>query len=155
MNIHLLGHLAPSDPAFPGVWALAIGWAIADVAVSVWQGYEQLTLYKDIMSPDDLTLSSHDDALPSVRISGRALPRLASRSPDTAQQNGFITTEEFIDKEIDQLIRLRARFELEELYGVPFPVCIDSVYSNLPLISKDIRTFLYSYRVSFASTPSF
>lgn len=127
MRIHLLGDLGPSDPAFPSIWALATGWAIADVTVSVWQGYAQLSLYKDLMSPDDLTLSPHG-SLPSVWISNVS-PRLAS--PDTAQQNVYNVTEEFIHKEIDKLMLIRARVELEEVYGVPIPVCIEPFYSTI------------------------
>jgi len=38
------------DQAFTQVWWLAIGWATIDVAVGVVQGYEQLSLYRDVLA---------------------------------------------------------------------------------------------------------
>jgi len=38
------------DPAFTQVWWLGMGWATVDVAVGIAQGYEQLSLYRDVLA---------------------------------------------------------------------------------------------------------
>lgn len=40
-----------SDYAFFRVWWASLGWSFVEVVVAIWQGYEQLALYKDIMIP--------------------------------------------------------------------------------------------------------
>ena len=40
-----------SDYAFLRVWWASLGWSFAEVIVAIWQGYEQLAFYKDIMIP--------------------------------------------------------------------------------------------------------
>ena len=38
-----------SDYAFFRVWWISLGWSFVEVVVAIWQGYEQLALYEDIM----------------------------------------------------------------------------------------------------------
>jgi len=40
-----------SDYAFLRVWWASLGWSLVEVVVAIWQGYEQLALYEDIMIP--------------------------------------------------------------------------------------------------------
>ena len=40
-----------SDYAFFRVWWASLGWSFVEVIVAIWQGYEQLALYKDVMIP--------------------------------------------------------------------------------------------------------
>lgn len=40
-----------SDYAFLRVWWISLGWSFVEVVVAIWQGYEQLALYKDVMIP--------------------------------------------------------------------------------------------------------
>ena len=40
-----------SDYAFFRVWWASLGWSFVEVVVAIWQGYEQLALYKDAMIP--------------------------------------------------------------------------------------------------------
>jgi hypothetical protein len=40
-----------SDYAFFRIWWTSLGWSFAEVVVAIWQGYEQLALYKDVMIP--------------------------------------------------------------------------------------------------------
>ena len=40
-----------TDYAFFRVWWVSLGWSSAEVVVAIWQGYEQLALYKDVMIP--------------------------------------------------------------------------------------------------------
>ena len=90
--------LTPDDPTFSRVWTLALGWAAAEVAVSVYQGYGQLLLYRDV------AWSYH-----------RYLPY---PSEEQLPHNYDVT----LDEEIDLVVRIRERAELEALYGVPVTV---------------------------------
>ncbi|PVF99087.1 hypothetical protein CPB86DRAFT_825285 [Serendipita vermifera] len=49
------------DQAFTQVWWMALGWATADVAVGIVQGYEQLSLYRDVLAREQ----SHAQSSPS------------------------------------------------------------------------------------------
>ena len=40
-----------SDYAFFRVWWVSLGWSFVEVVVAIWQGYEQLALYRDVMIP--------------------------------------------------------------------------------------------------------
>jgi hypothetical protein len=40
-----------SDHAFFRVWWASMGWSFVEVIVAIWQGYEQLALYNDVMIP--------------------------------------------------------------------------------------------------------
>lgn len=39
------------DYSFFRVWWASLGWSFVEVVVAIWQGYEQLALYKDVMIP--------------------------------------------------------------------------------------------------------
>lgn len=96
--------LSPYDPTFSYVWTVALGWAAVEVAVSVYQGYCQLLLYKDTITSDDSTWPH--------------LPRL----PGATEGPLFHNFEDSLSEEIDRVIRSRERAELEALYGIPVPV---------------------------------
>jgi hypothetical protein len=69
------------DQAFTQVWWLALGWATADVAVGIVQGYEQLSLYRDVLPREQ----SHAQSSPSPprhkrARSSRPLDEVATRS---------------------------------------------------------------------------
>ena len=40
-----------TDYAFFRIWWASLGWSFAEVVVAIWQGYEQLALYRDVMVP--------------------------------------------------------------------------------------------------------
>jgi hypothetical protein len=113
--------LAPGDPAFSRVWAVALGWAAVEVAVSVYQGYGQLLVYKDLVFLEDSLWSNH------------------RRSPDTntTEDRFFHDPEHALDNEIDEVLRIRVRTELEALYGIPVPVRIHFVwfYCATPMLT--------------------
>ncbi|KAJ6492886.1 hypothetical protein C8R47DRAFT_424985 [Mycena vitilis] len=107
------------DSAFLRVWWTALGWAAAEAVVSVLQGYAGLALYRDVLvqpsvSPSD---TEHTPLLPSRR---------ADPDPDTE-----------IEYDIEQLVAIEAREELEEVYGIPliripaFIHCLQRVNSLL------------------------
>ena len=122
-------------PAFARVWWVALGWSLAEVTVGISQGYEQLALYRDVLvtlaRARELVIlwtqppprggskgrGARDESGGSrtrdepVRL-GQAPPPL-SRLPSEAE----IRLE--VDRDLDQLVALKTREELEELYGVP------------------------------------
>lgn len=131
---HRMAYPLPTwkDPAFSRVWWVALGWALADVAVGITQGYEQLVLYREVMVPEDRVQdvlvrwksglsgvgewsgSSSNDALPlsprAIQSFGRehAKPRSIEEAVKLA-----------VDKDLEEIVRLKDREELEEIYGVP------------------------------------
>jgi len=126
-----------TDPAFSEIWALALGWAAVEVAVSITQGYAQLELYSEIahsengLPPNDYSQYVWTmEEQPNLPVPGQ--PRY---QPDTEADRVFF-------RAFDQLLRARARVELESLYGVPVPkipvfvsclLRIDSILLSLAL----------------------
>lgn len=53
------------DRAFTQVWWLGMGWATADVVVGIVQGYEQLSLYRDVLARDRRERSHAHTSSPS------------------------------------------------------------------------------------------
>ncbi|KAI0062974.1 hypothetical protein BV25DRAFT_1803095 [Artomyces pyxidatus] len=122
------------DAAFRRVWWLALGWSLAEVAVGVAQGYEQLALYRDVLVPES-------DVRELVRLWARPRGKSVSASPpghvrDEQLRESLSRGEEGrprnqprkpsnaeirleVDRDLDQLVALKAREELEELYGFP------------------------------------
>ncbi|KAJ7658505.1 hypothetical protein B0H17DRAFT_1096947 [Mycena rosella] len=107
------------DSAFSRVWWAALGWAAAEAVVSVHQGYAGLGLYRDVLVPPAPPPSDpeHTPLLP---------PRHAAPDPDTE-----------IDHDIEQLVALKAREELEDVFGLPliripaFIPCLQRINSLL------------------------
>lgn len=116
-QIHVRKHISTEDPAFSQVWTLALGWAAAEVVVSIAQGYAQLALYSDITTID--TEELQNEASPYVStLEEQPLPpspRLRRHPPETEADRVFFNA-------FDKLLRARARVELEALYGVSVPV---------------------------------
>lgn len=125
------------DPAFSRVWWVALGWALADVAVGITQGYEQLVLYREVMVPEDRVQdvlvrwksgrsglgegsgSSSNDALP---LSPRAIEGFEhenGRGPAAKPRSIEEAIKLAVDKDLEEIVRLKDREELEEIYGVP------------------------------------
>lgn len=156
------------DNSFRRVIWIAIGWSIAEVGVSVVQGYETLGLYKGVMVPpgrENEFLRGWKDENADFRpeIAASNSPGTMERSgycedpeethrhmtfiPDSAATGGLHTTEldaELaagsqrrylyrtasaaaiclqLEQDLDQLLTLKAREEVEEVYGVPAIVC--------------------------------
>lgn len=92
------------DSAFIRVWWAALGWAAADAVVSVHQGYAGLALYRDVLVPPSPP-PSDPERTPLLP------PRRGDPDPDTE-----------LDRDIEQLIELKAREELEDVFGLPLVV---------------------------------
>lgn len=130
------------DPIFRSVWWLSLGWATIDVIVGIVQSYSQISLYRNVMVPEDKLadiadaessrdsrtnfLSSSEEALPlSPR---RELPTedgctIKNKKPSPAGANTPKSLDEIIrlavDKDLEQLVNLKEREDLEEIYGFP------------------------------------
>ncbi|KAI0633026.1 hypothetical protein C8Q77DRAFT_1218408 [Trametes polyzona] len=150
------------DPAFTTAWWLALGWAAADAATSVVQGYRQLALYKNVMVPVERVRAilaaskvgggsersaSGDGSARGSREYMPLSPR-SEREPveaDNATVNGRrrepVSVEEAVrmavDQDVEQLMHLQEREELEEVYGLPviyipvFVPCLQRIDSFL------------------------
>ncbi|KAJ6625961.1 hypothetical protein B0H10DRAFT_566900 [Mycena sp. CBHHK59/15] len=107
------------DPAFCRVWWVALGWAAAEAVVSVHQGYVGLALYQDVLVPPDLPL------------------RDPERTPLLPTHHADSDPDIEIDHDIEQLIALKAREELEDVFGIPlvlipaFIPCLQRINSVL------------------------
>ncbi|KAF7369787.1 hypothetical protein MVEN_00310900 [Mycena venus] len=109
------------DSAFRRVWWAALGWAAAETVVSVHQGYAGLALYREVLvhpfTPQAPTDLERTPLLP---------PRPAAPDPDSE-----------LDQDLDQLVALKAREELEDIFGLPliripaFIPCLQRVNSLL------------------------
>lgn len=179
------------DIAFRRVWWMALGWAAAEAAVGIKQGYEGIGLYRDVLVSVRRVPSTpinHTLKRSSVQMSGygsvshessrgRETPRRTlsdegntadvERQPLLERRHSTISSittqsakdalEEEVDRDVDELIALRGREELEDLYGMPFivsplfiPNCSNlyihfySIFlSSFPVCTDLIQLYLY------------
>ncbi|KAL5520415.1 hypothetical protein ACEPAG_9639 [Sanghuangporus baumii] len=130
-------HPRAHDAAFREVWALALGWALAEVCAGVMQGYEQLALYVDFGDNPSRRASegsskSGDEALAGNGVNNAAvfdeeaadlvrwsMPCVGLADDEDVEGAKNLTQME-IDSALVRLANVRARDELEELYGQPY-----------------------------------
>jgi hypothetical protein len=143
------------DPAFTRVWWIAMGWAAADVVAGLAQGYDQLSLYKDVLQPYSNPIS-HDSPSVSVRQSPTRTGKQPVRPPAPSTTTATTTTTVVdprphsyshsnsppnivvhsvqpsqgiltpdLETQISHLLALKSRAEIEDVYGSPLP--------NIPL----------------------
>jgi len=133
-----------------------------EVGVAIWQGYEQVGLYKEVMIPETrlkemLSLADVED------LGGyTGIERLQNEDElgDAVQSA--------LDRDLDRLVSLKAREELELVYGIPvidIPVIIttlqrlDSILLSLGLSLLISHAYLSSsissplYPVSAGNSP--
>ena len=134
------------DPAFTRVWWVAMGWAVADVVVGLVQGYDQLSLYKDVLPPypspslrnspsvsvrHSPTRTGKQPRRPSAATTTTAQPRphSYSHSPPGIVVHSVHPSQEILtpdlETQISHLLALKSRAEIEDVYGSPLP--------NIPL----------------------
>ena len=137
------------DPAFTRVWWIAMGWAVADVVVGLTQGYDQLSLYKDVLPPYS-SPSLHESPSVSVRHSPTRAgkqplrpsvttttthPHRHSRSPPSTIVHSIQPSQEILtpdlESQISHLLALKTRAEIEDVYGSPLP--------NIPLFLMSLQ----------------
>nr|GAT47977.1 predicted protein [Mycena chlorophos] len=116
------------DPAFVRIWWAGLGWAAAEGIVAVAQGYAGLELYRDVLIPSSASTpraatpdsTEHQPSTSTERTP--LLPRLSSGStiPKPLDASVVLTdpgTE--LDNDLDQLLALKARDDLEDVLGIP------------------------------------
>lgn len=153
LNIPRATHHHPTwdQPAFVRVWWIALGWGAADVVAGIWQGYNHLCLYKDVLAGEPPASDDPNEInLLPARDNGAKLSR---SSTNTSEQ-----LELQIEHDLEQLLALKGREEVEEIYGMPFiriPVFISCLLRVNALIHTLGLTLLLSaafIRSSFSSS---
>lgn len=131
-------HYYASDAVFREVWFIGLAWAAAEVGVGIAQGYENLSLYDDSppaedrdnddddgfgngikLDPASLVDDSGEDIENGVGTKSSIDRLLACRPcmPSDAPERSID-----LDNAITQLTNVKAREDLEEVYGMPFIV---------------------------------
>jgi hypothetical protein len=136
-------------PAFVRVWWLALGWSLAEVTTGVVQGYETIGLYRDVLVPEGgarefvatgalknggsdsassrlrESLSRGEDGGLAAEVAGSPV-RSREQQQESYRSSLAVSSEASdaeirleVDKDFDALLALKAREELEELYGFP------------------------------------
>ena len=142
------GAAMSSAHAFRHLWWFALGWSFAEVAVGIVQGYETLALYRDVIVPEGRAREVAAAALLTgarVPKNGGATSPSPTRARDerlwesmSRGEGGAAVSEVIgspvrqfptttngmdiqleVDKDFDELVAIKAREELEELYGFP------------------------------------
>jgi hypothetical protein len=147
------------------VWWVALGWAAAEAVVGVKQGYESIALYKDVLVSVDMSKPQYRDererrftSLPiqqqqyllsigsnhmlseeetPPQISDEHQPLLRTRLDDDSER--LLQAENDVERDLDQLIALKNREELEEVYGIPvirIPVFISCLHRINSILSS-------------------
>ncbi|KAG1724613.1 hypothetical protein EDB19DRAFT_1759055 [Suillus lakei] len=134
------------DPAFRTVWWLSLNFA--EVLAAIVQGYEQLTLYRDVMVPEDRETEFLE------RLKSGSLDDPSLENPYSPEQTRSV--ESRIDRGLEKLLAIQMREELEEIYGIPVIVRVSSPLTSLSntVYGYACRKSQSSYPVCSASTPS-
>jgi hypothetical protein len=108
------------DPAFRTVWWLSLNFA--EVIVAIVQGYEQLALYRDVMVPEGRE-NEYLELLKSgssTHLADNDVYPLEEASEDALEDGeGAQSVDSKIDRGVEKLLVIKAREELEEVYGLP------------------------------------
>ncbi|RXK40497.1 hypothetical protein M231_02149 [Tremella mesenterica] len=130
LRLSTLPIIVPSPVSgFHSSYYLGLGWGTAEVTWGVVKGWEQLTLYEDIMPSLPPPSASHSPLLePSVpNTQGKDIQSVVPSSSvgtdveEDLELQREMEEEEELFKKVDILERMRARRELEEVIGIPFP----------------------------------
>ncbi|KIR29166.1 hypothetical protein I309_01752 [Cryptococcus deuterogattii LA55] len=127
--------IVPSPTSgFHSSYYLGLGWGVAEVTWGIVQGWEQLALYQEVMPssnriylPDE---EDHDDEDEQERAKREGMLS-AVEERDEEESDRDIEEEEHeevdelddseLEKKVEILERMRARRDLEQVIGVPFP----------------------------------
>ncbi|EIM84236.1 uncharacterized protein STEHIDRAFT_158926 [Stereum hirsutum FP-91666 SS1] len=143
---HQMDHVLPTplDPVFWRVWMGAIGWSVVEVGVGVWQGWEWVGAYRDVLvkredvpvvverlkreegivgpagengngNGEGMSGSYVETDLVGERQGTGRRPKLGTMSRRVSEAE----IELEVEKDLDELAALKTREELEELYGYP------------------------------------
>ena len=143
-----------TDHAFFRVWWASLGWSFVEVVVAIWQGYEQLALYKDAMIPPSRVKEFLRAAVPpeerdcyEIPVADLAACKLKQLlfsvvrwADGGSSATDFLLPSQQWDNEgdeleqnLDKIVRIKSREELEQVYGVPVIV---SLHYHTPLSSS-------------------
>lgn len=119
--------LAKPSPTsgFHSSYYLGLGWGLAETAWGIVQAWEQIALYEDVLKPagqDDLvswTESAGDSGLLSTVPEETSL--LGDGADDGIDEDDIAE----LERRVEVLERFRARRELEDVMGIPFPVSLE------------------------------
>ena len=173
-----------SDFVFFRVWWAALGWSFVEVIVAIWQGYEQLALYQDIMIPSSrvkdflrAAVSPEEQDYDEIQVADLAAcrytpvlshaPRVDDRLSGSSATDFLLPVrrshnEDELEQNLDILVRIKSREELEQVYGVPVIVSHSSLTrTRTPLTNNSRRrtsrssspVYRGSTRSSFPSEP--
>ncbi|KAF9463509.1 hypothetical protein BDZ94DRAFT_1360767 [Collybia nuda] len=139
-----LDYPAAWDPAFRRVWWASLGWSTAEAVVGIRQGYENITLYQDVLVSVRPVFSGRghggsNSPQPSKSTGTSASARAGNSDIDLLNRDFELeeTIKSQVDRDIEKLIALKNREELEEIYGIPviripaFISCLQRVNSVL------------------------
>ncbi|CCO27060.1 hypothetical protein BN14_01094 [Rhizoctonia solani AG-1 IB] len=133
LNIHLhtwyghpewIPHPVPQDRAFRDVWWVAMGWMTSEATLSVFQGYDQLSLYKELFDARDQDEERLKDNNANGHYGSVAHRSVPSGTPDDDIKRGTTVSPpnaSSYEEEFAQSIQFRDREALELVYGVPLP----------------------------------
>ncbi|KAH9920819.1 uncharacterized protein BXZ73DRAFT_104553 [Epithele typhae] len=128
------------DGVFRALWWLALGWAAAETAAAVAQGYAQLGAYRNVMVPLERVraiLAQSRTQPPWGTGTGSGLGSSSGEGSREGPGAGGRRAGErgeairmAVDQDVEQLINLQEREELEEVYGMPV-IRVDSFLFSL------------------------
>ncbi|KAK7688782.1 hypothetical protein QCA50_008322 [Cerrena zonata] len=149
------------DLAFRRVWWVALGWALIETIVGIAQDYAQIGLYKNVMVSEDKFVALEDGGFGEGSTSAEVLPMSptrmdSSRNPEeqpllsrvgssgsnsklsvTSAASEAEALEMEVESDLEQLLNIKEREELEEIYGLPiikipvFVLCLQRIDSIL------------------------
>ncbi|KAG9125000.1 hypothetical protein FRC07_009406 [Ceratobasidium sp. 392] len=119
-------YLTPQDEAFRDAWWIALGWSTVEAGLSIFQGYEQLALYKDLFDARDRDEETwRNTTINALQFDSRAISRSAASSTDEDAKRAAILSPSdiasIVEEDLIQSIQLRDREALELVFGVPLP----------------------------------
>lgn len=136
-------HFYARDAVFRETWFIGLAWAAAEVGAGIAQGYENLALYDEIalfgvteVYEDDYgngiklgspTRNNDTEERPASKSS---IDRLLDCRPCAPSELSERSID--LDNAITQLTYVKAREDLEDVYGMPFIVSSKAVNCNTP-----------------------
>lgn len=152
---------ARTDYAFFRIWWASLGWSFAEVVVAIWQGYEQLALYRDVMIPPSRVKEFLGAAVPPEERDCYEIPitDLVASTDLLLPQQPSDNEEDELEQNLDKLVRIKSRGELEQVYGVPvidipvFITCLQRIDSIILSLGTTLLV-AWAYLRSSISLPS-
>lgn len=98
-----------------------MGWSFAEVIVAIWQGYEQLALYEDVMIPSARVKEFIRAAVPPEEqdYDEIEVADLAASTDYLIPVQELEDENDELEQNLDKLVRIKSREELEQVYGAP------------------------------------